>query len=190
MATDQAVRSELRMHGLLPHRHVSLQLEIDRANGALQACSTPLEQYKVVLLVHRSTSRSCHYWVAQSSLSIHAGLPLQALAVLREHNQDAFFGLLAQNISELLPIVYTPTVGDACKNWAALLQRPQGLYVSIKDKVTFISSVEANATNFSLQHSLDALCASMQTLCHTPVRINPTVCVQTCCLLLYPLHFG
>lgn len=53
MATDQAVRSELRMHGLLPHRHVSLQLEIDRASGALQACSTPLEQYKVALHVHR-----------------------------------------------------------------------------------------------------------------------------------------
>lgn len=48
MATDQAVRSELRMHGLLPHRHVPLQVEIDRANGAVQACNSPLEQYKVV----------------------------------------------------------------------------------------------------------------------------------------------
>ena len=50
MATDQAVRSELRMHGLMPHRHVPLQVEIDRANGALQACNTPFEQYKVVAL--------------------------------------------------------------------------------------------------------------------------------------------
>ena len=52
MATDQAVRSELRMHGLMPHRHVPLQVEIDRADGALQACNTPLEQYKVVSCMH------------------------------------------------------------------------------------------------------------------------------------------
>lgn len=121
-------------------------------------------------------SSPCHFCVPRSSLSIHAGLPLQALAILRERNQDAFFGLLAQNINKLLPIIYTPTVGDACKNWSALLQRPQGLYVSIKDKVTIISSVKANATNTSLLHSLDALCARMQTSCHTPVRINPIVC--------------
>lgn len=57
------------------------------------------------------------------------------LAVLREQNQDAFFGLLSQHLTELLPVIYTPTVGDACKQWSTLLQRPQGLYVSIKDKV-------------------------------------------------------
>ena len=52
MATEQAVRSELRMHGLMPYRHVPLQVEIDRADGALQACSTPLEQYKVLCRVY------------------------------------------------------------------------------------------------------------------------------------------
>lgn len=60
---------------------------------------------------------------------------LQALAILREQNQDAFFGLLSQNLNKLLPVIYTPTVGDACKQWSSLMQRPQGLYVCIKDKV-------------------------------------------------------
>lgn len=60
---------------------------------------------------------------------------LQALAILREQNQDAFFGLLSQNLTKLLPVIYTPTVGDACKQWSTLMQRPQGLYVCIKDKV-------------------------------------------------------
>lgn len=67
-----------------------------------------------------------------SNISLYT---LQALAVLREQNQDAFFGLLSQNLNQLLPVIYTPTVGDACKKWSALLQRPQGLYVSITDKV-------------------------------------------------------
>ncbi len=47
MATEQAVRSELRMHGLMPYRHVPLQLEIDRAYGALQTCSSAIDQYQV-----------------------------------------------------------------------------------------------------------------------------------------------
>ena len=37
-----------------------------------------------------------------------------------------------QNLGELLPIVYTPTVGDACKEWGTLLPRPTGLYVSMR----------------------------------------------------------
>ncbi len=49
MATAQAVRSELRMHGLVPYRHVPLQLEIDRAYGALQTCSRAIDQYQVSL---------------------------------------------------------------------------------------------------------------------------------------------
>lgn len=54
---------------------------------------------------------------------------------LRESNEAAFFGLLAQDITGLLPLVYTPTVGEACQNWSKLLPRPTGLYISIHDKV-------------------------------------------------------
>lgn len=121
------------MHGLMPHRHVPLQVEIDRANGALQACNTPLEQYKVLPM--RPSHLLCLHLVPSYGCGICEDYVLQALAILREHNQDAFFGLLAQNLNELLPVIYTPTVGDACKNWSALMQRPQGLYVSIKDQV-------------------------------------------------------
>ena len=49
LATEQAVRSKLRMHGLMPYRHVPLQLEIDRANGALQICCSAIDQYQVKL---------------------------------------------------------------------------------------------------------------------------------------------
>ena len=55
--------------------------------------------------------------------------------LLRETSQDCFFGLLAQNLVEYLPLIYTPVVGDACRQWSSLLRRPQGLYISIKDLV-------------------------------------------------------
>jgi hypothetical protein len=38
-----------------------------------------------------------------------------------------------ENISEMLPLVYTPTIGDACLNWGTLIPRPTGLYVSATD---------------------------------------------------------
>jgi malic enzyme len=39
-----------------------------------------------------------------------------------------------QHIEELLPLVYTPTIGDACLHWGALFPRPEGLYISLRDK--------------------------------------------------------
>lgn len=59
----------------------------------------------------------------------------QAVMTLRETNRDAFYGLLSQNIEAFLPIIYTPTVGDACLKWSTLIKRPTGLYISAQDKV-------------------------------------------------------
>ena len=58
---------------------------------------------------------------------------------LRETNRDAFFGLLGQNVEATLPLIYTPTVGEACQTWSTLLRRPTGLYVSAQDKVRPLS---------------------------------------------------
>ena len=58
--------------------------------------------------------------------------------LLRETSQDCFFALARQRIREVLPLIYTPTVGDACRRWSALLRRPQGLYISIRDLVSLL----------------------------------------------------
>ena len=59
----------------------------------------------------------------------------QALMLLRETSQDCFFGLVQQHLVDALPLIYTPIVGDACRQWSSLLRRPQGLYISINDLV-------------------------------------------------------
>ncbi|MCD8339640.1 MAG: NAD-dependent malic enzyme [Burkholderiales bacterium] len=53
---------------------------------------------------------------------------------LRSRNRTLYFYLLVNHIEELLPIVYTPTVGKACMDFDHIFRNTDGLYVSIEDK--------------------------------------------------------
>lgn len=55
------------------------------------------------------------------------------LISLKETNRRCFYALLQQHLEEMLPLVYTPTIGDACMQWGTLMLRPPGLYVSLED---------------------------------------------------------
>ncbi|KAJ2928537.1 hypothetical protein H1R20_g8542, partial [Candolleomyces eurysporus] len=56
------------------------------------------------------------------------------LSRLKSDDPDLFYKLCLENMSEITPIIYTPTVGDACIQFSQIYRRPEGLYVSIKDK--------------------------------------------------------
>ncbi|MBV9461825.1 MAG: NAD-dependent malic enzyme [Bradyrhizobium sp.] len=62
---------------------------------------------------------------------------IERYAVLRElqdTNETLFYALLVTNLEELLPIVYTPTVGAGCQQFSRLFRKPRGLFLSIPHK--------------------------------------------------------
>ena len=56
------------------------------------------------------------------------------LISLLERNRTLFFRLLLNNIEELMPLIYTPTVGQACKEFAHIFRRPHGFYITPEDR--------------------------------------------------------
>ncbi len=56
------------------------------------------------------------------------------LNALLERNQVLFYRTLIDHIEELMPLIYTPTVGQACKEFAQIFRRAQGFYITPDDR--------------------------------------------------------
>ena len=53
---------------------------------------------------------------------------------LQDTNETLFYSLIAHHIEELLPIVYTPVVGEGCQRFSEIWRKPRGLFISYPNK--------------------------------------------------------
>merc|ERR1712137_968044 len=56
------------------------------------------------------------------------------LSALHDRNETLFFRTLMENIEEMAPIIYTPTVGEACLQFGTQYRRARGMFLSVQDK--------------------------------------------------------
>ena len=70
------------------------------------------------------------------------------LTALQDRNETLFYRLLQKHITEMMPIIYTPTVGDGCRRYSHVFRRPRGLYVSYpyRDQIAELLDNAPNST--------------------------------------------
>ena len=83
----------------------------------------------VVETLERQVARSYHAYQQQpNDLARHINL-----RALQDTNETLFYRLILDHVEEMLPIIYTPTVGLACQQFSEIYRRPRGLFIPYPD---------------------------------------------------------
>ncbi len=64
---------------------------------------------------------------------------------IQDSNETLFYALVSKHINEMMPIIYTPTVGDACERFSDIYRNSRGLFISWEER-DHIDDILRNAT--------------------------------------------
>ncbi|ORV51719.1 NAD-dependent malic enzyme [Mycobacterium europaeum] len=120
--SDQ-IRGEARLSDALTTKGTAFTEEERRALGLLGLLPTAVKTLD---------QQAEHCW--REFRSRHDDLDKHIyLRALQDRNETLFYRVLHDHIRESLPIVYTPTVGEACQRFGEIYRRPRGLFISYPD---------------------------------------------------------
>ena len=102
-AFTAAERRKHRLTGVLPDAVESMETQVLRVAGQLDALEQPIQKYVY-------------------------------LNALLDTNETLFYRTVISDPTKFLPLIYTPTVGEACERMGHIARRPRGLFVSIRNK--------------------------------------------------------
>jgi len=79
------------------------------------------------------------------------------LNALRDRNEVLFYHLLTANLEEMLPVIYTPTIGEAIERFSSTYNRPRGVFLSIDHA----DQMEQSLRNYGLEaDDVDLVCVT------------------------------
>ncbi|KAJ9548821.1 hypothetical protein OSB04_021364 [Centaurea solstitialis] len=122
LAFTERERDSHYLRGLLPPAISTQELQEKKLMHNIRNYDVPLHKYVALMELEVSLALAFIFLLFE----IYCGF-IGA-------NERLFYKLLIDNVEELLPIVYTPTVGEACQKYGSIFKRPQGLYISLKEK--------------------------------------------------------
>src|SRR5664279_2391967 len=98
-----------------------------------------------------------------------------ALNELHDRNEALFFRVVADNIDEIQPLIYTPTVGLACQRFGLIFQRPRGMFIVATDgeRILGLGDLGANGMGIPVgKLSLYSACAGIHPEHCLPVMLD------------------
>ncbi len=108
-------RKALKLTGLLPKRHETIEQQVSRCYQQFSNIEKPIDKYVY-------------------------------LRELQETNETLFYRLVQTYIEEMMPIIYTPVVGEGCERFSEIYRQPRGVFITYPDRES-IDEILDNVSN-------------------------------------------